>query len=45
MQLETIQNPYYGGNEYLMIHGESRPHQETSEKVDTLKIVNNVYYE
>ena len=45
MSLETIQNPYYDGNEYLIIHGKSRTQQETSEKVDTIKIVNNVYYE
>ena len=45
MSLETIQNPYYGGNEYLMVHEKSKIQQETSEKVDTIKIVNNVYYE
>ena len=45
ISLETIQNPYYDENEYLMIHGKSRTKLETSEKVDTIKIVNNVYYE
>ena len=45
MFLETIQNPYYAGDEYRMTHGESRIQQKTSEKVDTLKIVNNIYYE
>ena len=45
MSLETIQNPYYDGNEYLIIHGKSRTQPETSVTVDTMKIVNNVYHE
>ena len=44
MNIISIINIIY--NQYInIIHGKSRTQQETSEKVDTMKIVNNVYHE
>jgi len=43
--LETMTNPYYGGNEYIVIHGKPGNTLTTSDKVNTIKIVNNEYYE
>ena len=45
IHLESMKNPYYGGNDYVVIHGNSCDQQPTSDKISTLKIVNNVYYE
>ena len=43
--LETMKNPYYGGNEYIVIHGKPGNRLTTTDKVNTIKIVNNEYYE
>ena len=43
--MEAIKNPYYGGNDYIVIHGNTRTPEMPSDKIDTIKIVNNVYYE
>ena len=45
LRLQTISNPYYGGNDYISLHGNDKPKNDDRKKVDTLKIVNNVYYE
>ena len=45
LRLQTISNPYYGGNDYVSLHGIDQPENDERKKVDTLKIVNNVYYE
>ena len=45
LRLQTISNSYYGGNDYISLHGNDKPENDDRKKVDTLKIVNNVYYE
>ena len=45
LRLQTISNPYYGGSDYISLHGNDKPECDDRKKVDTLKIVNNVYYE
>ena len=43
--METVRNPYYGGNDYIVVHGNASTPKMPSNKVGTIKIVNNVYYE
>ena len=45
LRLNTINNPYYGGNDYISLHYNDKPENGDRQKVDTLKIVDNVYYE
>ena len=45
LHLETITNPYYGGNDYIEINGPTEEPIGLGRNVNTLKIVNNVYYE
>ena len=42
---ETINNPYYDGNEVLEMNGLRSNTPDQTNKINTLKIVNNVYYE
>ena len=45
LRLQTISNPYYGGSDYISLHGNNKHEVDGRKNVDTLKIVNNVYYQ